>query len=170
METNNNNNPNIFVRKKSTKRTIINSVLLLLVIKAGNLQAQFDGSLLSGNTSKVWNITDNFPKDSIEACNFPNDYSFDNLWTFNSDNSFSFNPGNITISTSYPGCKDGTKISGKWEIEGADTLKLYVVYANNDLVYIDIKYKILELTNIQFKITSVDSENNNQVLVFTRLN
>jgi hypothetical protein len=143
-------------------------VCSLLIGMSSEMMAQFDKNLLCGTTSKTWNITDNFPKDSISSCNYPNNYSVDNIWTFSADHTFSFNPGSIKTSTNNQGCTDGGALSGYWDINESGELLLSLRMIDQSQVFDLMTYTVTLLTVTEFRIISTTQ--GNQTLVFTPLN
>lgn len=152
---------------KIVKKVFLSCLLLFLII-GSKVMAQFDKSLLCGTNNKTWNITDNFPKDSLASCNFPNNYSIDNIWTFSADHTFSFNPGSLKMPENNLGCMDGSSISGYWDINEAGELLLSLRMIGQSQVYDLMTYTMTLLTSSEFRITSNTA--GNKTLVFTPLN
>ena len=68
--------------------------------------------LLTGGSSRSWNITEESPEDEDPLCRPSADYAKDNTWTFSADGNFSFDHGAIVGNES---CSDIISFTGTWE-------------------------------------------------------
>jgi len=112
--------------------------------------------LLTGNSSKSWNITfsslDN--DESDESCKTVNSFSGDNAWIFKKNGDFEFSNGSIyEIPNCHAcGCSDWVDLVGTWSLSAQDTL----VITANGRIESDGQITALDEEELaRFKVTSI---------------
>jgi hypothetical protein len=87
--------------------------------------------LLTNNSSKSWNITDETPADLEPGCGPSSDGAKDNTWTFYADGKFTFDHGTV-VEESESSCSDFINITGTWSFTDNESKLLIVAEKDTD--------------------------------------
>lgn len=96
--------------------------------KANDAKTPSKEELLTGNSSKSWNITfSSFDEEeSDESCKSVNAFQADNKWIFKVGGDFEFDNGSIYEIANCPTCNCGdfSHFVGNWTLSSKDTLRV----------------------------------------------